>query len=54
MADKINVPSSFGGIVRYGEEYQSRLKFKPEHVILFVILVIIFVATLKIFFPIAS
>ena len=52
MADKINIPAGFGGLVRYSEEYESKLKFKPEHVIVFVILVIIFVTALKIFFKI--
>lgn len=49
--DKINVPAGFGGLVRYGEEYESKLKLKPEHVIVLIILVIAFVLILKIFFP---
>ena len=51
MADKINVPAGFGGLVRYGEEYQSKIRLKPEHVIIFVVIVVIFVAFLKIFNP---
>lgn len=50
--NKINVPAGFGGLVRYGEEYESRFKLKPEHVIVFIVAVIIFVLILKIFFPI--
>lgn len=51
MADKINVPAGFGGLVRYGEEYESRLKLKPEHVVIFIILVVVLVTVLKIFWP---
>jgi len=52
MADKINVPAGFGGLVRYSEEYQSKLKLKPAHVIVFIILVILLVTALRIFWPI--
>lgn len=52
MADKINVPASFGGLVRYNEEYESKLKLKPEHVVIFIILAIVFTLILKIFWPI--
>jgi len=48
--DNINVPAGFGGLVRYGEEYDSKFTLKPEHVIAFIILVIIFVFGLKIMF----
>jgi len=52
MADKINMPAGFGGLMRYGEEYKSKLMLKPEYVVIFIILVILFVTVLKIFFPI--
>ena len=48
----INMPSSFGGLMRYNEEYKSILKIKPSQVVLFILLIIIFVGILKIFFPI--
>jgi len=51
--NKINMPAGFGGLTRYSEEYESRIKLKPVHVMIFIILVILFVAVLKIFFPIA-
>lgn len=35
------MPSSMGGLVRYSEESDSKLKFKPGHIVLFVVLVII-------------
>ena len=46
-SNKINVPAGFGGIVRYGEEYESKFMLKPEHVVIFIVLVILFVTVLK-------
>ncbi|MBS3085682.1 preprotein translocase subunit Sec61beta [Candidatus Pacearchaeota archaeon] len=43
MAEKeksMNMPGSYGGLMRYNEEYPSKLNLKPTHVILFVIAVI--------------
>ncbi len=39
--DKINVPASFGGLVRYFEEYKSKIQLKPEHVVLMIIALIV-------------
>ena len=50
----ISMPSSFGGLMRYNEEYESPMKFSPEVVILFLILIIVFISVLKIFWPITS
>jgi len=50
--NKINVPAGFGGLVRYGEEYGSKFMLKPEHVIVFIVLVIGFVIGLKLFWTI--
>ena len=50
----ISMPSSGGGLMRYNEEYKSIFKIKPAHVVLFIILIIVAVAILKIFFPIAG
>ena len=52
--DSIGVPSGFGGLMRYNEEYDSKFKLKPTHVIAFIILIIILVIALNIFFPISS
>jgi preprotein translocase subunit Sec61beta len=46
----INLPSGYGGLMRYNEEYKSRFALSPAQVVLFIILVIAFVAVLKIFF----
>ncbi len=45
-----NMPSGGSGLMRYNEEYDSRIKLKPSHVILLIILVIVFVTILKLFF----
>jgi len=36
----INMPSGFGGLMRYKDEYSSLINIKPTHVVLFVILLI--------------
>jgi len=41
MADnKIHIPSSQGGLVRYSEEPTSKITLKPEHVIAAIVIVI--------------
>ncbi len=48
MAENIHVPAGFGGLMRYNEEYASKINLKPVHVIAFIILVILF----RIFLPV--
>lgn len=48
MAD-LNMPSGFGGLMRYKEEYNSKFKFGPGAVIAAIIAVIAFVIGLNIF-----
>ena len=50
----VSMPSSSGGLMRYNEEYKSKLMLKPSHVILFLILIVAAVVLLKIFFPIGA
>jgi preprotein translocase subunit Sec61beta len=45
----INVPSGFGGLVKFKEEYESKFGLKPIHVILFVILIVVFRIALPFF-----
>jgi len=48
MADnKIQMPGSFGGLMRFQEEYSSKIKLKPTGVIAFVILIIAFRVALE-------
>ncbi|MEK6942973.1 MAG: preprotein translocase subunit Sec61beta [Nanoarchaeota archaeon] len=39
--DKISMPSGMGGLVRYFDEYKSKIKFKPGHIVVFCVVVII-------------
>jgi preprotein translocase subunit Sec61beta len=42
MADnKISMPSGMGGLVRYFDEYKSKFQFKPGHIIVIVVIVIL-------------
>lgn len=48
MADKIQLPQSGGGLVRYSEEVDSKFLIKPETVIgliVFIIILMIFLHT---------
>lgn len=43
MADQqVNLPAGFGGLMRFGEEYESKFNLKPSHVIIFVALIVAF------------
>ena len=53
MANKINLPGSFGGLMRYDEEYKSKFMLSPGQVIGFVIFIIVFVLALKLMWPIS-
>ncbi len=44
--DKIQMPSSMGGLVRYFDEYKSKISFKPGHVIILCIALIIIMIVL--------
>jgi len=46
----INMPSGFGGLVSYKEEYASKFMLKPAHVIGFIILITLFRLGLPYFF----
>lgn len=45
------IPSGFGGLLRYKEEYDSKFKLNPGHVISYVMALVLFVILLRIFFP---
>ncbi len=49
MAD-ISMPGGFGGLMRYNEEYDSKVKFGPGAVVAMIIVVIAFVVGMKLFF----
>jgi preprotein translocase subunit Sec61beta len=39
--EKINLPTSSAGITRYFDDYKSKIEFKPAHIIILTILVIV-------------
>ena len=39
--DRVSMPSGMGGLVRYFDEYKSKVKFKPGHIIVLCIVVIV-------------
>ena len=50
MADnRISMPSGMGGLVRYFDEYKSKIEFKPGHIIIICIAVIIIMLILHAF-----
>ena len=49
MANSVNLPSGFGGLVNYKEEYASKFNLKPVHVIVFVLLIVLFRIGLEFF-----
>jgi len=50
MAGENTIPVGFGGLMRYKEEYNSKLKFGPGVVIGMIIAVIVLVIGLRILF----
>ena len=50
MADNnVNMPSGFGGLMRFKDEYKSAFELKPTHVIAFIMLIIVFRVLLGVF-----
>lgn len=48
----ITMPSGMGGLMRYNEEYKSKVIITPTYVVLLMILIAVFVIVLKVFFPV--
>ncbi|HZX45006.1 MAG TPA: preprotein translocase subunit Sec61beta [Candidatus Nanoarchaeia archaeon] len=44
--DKITMPSGMGGLVRYFDEYKSKIEFKPGHIVILCIVVIVIMVLL--------
>jgi preprotein translocase subunit Sec61beta len=49
VEDRISMPSSQGGLIRYFEDYKSKVSIKPGHVIVLVIAVIIIILLLHLY-----
>ncbi|MFA5061273.1 MAG: preprotein translocase subunit Sec61beta [Candidatus Pacearchaeota archaeon] len=50
MANEISMPSGFGGLMRYKEEYNSKFKFGPGAVVAMILITIVLVIGLNVFF----
>ena len=46
MAEQIRMPSSGGGLVRYFDDYKSKIRFRPHYVVVAIILVLVLQALL--------
>jgi preprotein translocase subunit Sec61beta len=46
--DRIQMPSSIAGLTRYFDEYKSKITFKPGHIIVIAVIVIIIMIFLNI------
>ncbi|HII68928.1 TPA: preprotein translocase subunit Sec61beta [Candidatus Woesearchaeota archaeon] len=44
--DKVSMPSGMGGLVRYFEEYHSKIRLKPGHVIVLSVVIIVIMLVL--------
>jgi len=47
--DKISMPSGMGGLVRYFDEYKSKIEFKPGHIIVLCVIVMVIMIFLYIY-----
>jgi len=45
--DRINLPSGMGGLMRYFDEYKSKIQLKPEHIVVLIAIFIIIEVILK-------
>lgn len=45
----IRLPASTGGLMRYFDDYKSKVQVRPDHVIIITILIIVFVLLLHVF-----
>ena len=47
--DRVQMPSGMGGLVRYFDEYKSKIEFKPGHIVTLCVVVIIIMIFLYVF-----
>ena len=50
MAEEMSMPAGFGGLMRYKEEYDSKLKFGPGVVVGMIVVTIVLVVGLRVFY----
>lgn len=46
--NKINMPQSSAGITRYFDDYKSNIEFKPGHIVVLAVVVVLLVIALNI------
>lgn len=39
--DRIQMPSGMGGLVRYFDDYKSKIEFKPGHIIVLAVVIML-------------
>ena len=44
--DRVQMPSSGGGLIRYFDDYRSKIELKPGHVLVLIAVVVILVIAL--------
>ena len=44
----MSMPSGMGGLVRYFDEYKSKIEFKPGHIVILTIIIIILMILLNV------
>ena len=44
--DRIQMPSGMGGLVRYFDDYKSKIEFKPGHIIVMAVLIMLILVIL--------
>lgn len=47
--DKISMPMSTAGITRYFDEYKSKIEFKPGHIIVLAVMVMVVILVLHVY-----
>ena len=47
--DKVNMPSSTAGITRYFDDYKSKISFKPGHVIVIALIIMMIIIFLHLY-----
>ncbi|MBU2560882.1 MAG: preprotein translocase subunit Sec61beta [Nanoarchaeota archaeon] len=46
--NKVNLPSGMGGLTRYFDDYTSNIEFKPGHIIILAVIIMVLVIFLHI------
>ncbi len=47
--NKVSMPSGMGGLTRYFDEYKSKIRIKPGHIIVMCVVVIVIMAFLYVY-----